>query len=163
MDWRERQAKIESYGKACDLLVASLEKYPRQMWQFKPGDGGWSVHEIVVHIADSEANSYIRCRRFIAEPGSSLMAYDENRWARELDYHTQSTEEAIELFRWLRKRSYELIKTLPEQVWSHQAYHPESGNMTMDDWLDTYERHIPEHVAQMDAVYASWQRRQRAG
>ncbi|MCI0441084.1 MAG: DinB family protein [Chloroflexi bacterium] len=163
MNGRERQMKIESYGKAGDLLAASLGKYPREMWQFKPEDGGWSVHEIVVHITDSEANSYVRCRRFIAEPGSSLMAYDENLWARELDYHAQSTDDAIELFRWLRKRSYELIRSLPEQVWSHQVHHPESGNMTMDDWLDTYEHHIPEHVAQMDTAYASWQRRQKAG
>ena len=46
---------------------------------------------IVVHITDSEANSYIRCRRFMAEP-AKLMAYDEKAWATSLHYHDQVTE-----------------------------------------------------------------------
>ncbi len=113
--------------------------------------------------ADSEANSYIRCRRFLAEPGESLMAYDENGWARELNYHEQSTKDSLELFRWLRKRTYDLIKSVPEDVWTRQCFHPESGMMTMEDWLDTYERHIPQHIEQMQAVYEAWQKQERAG
>jgi hypothetical protein len=127
------------------------------MWKFRPEPEQWTIHEIVIHIVDSEANSYIRCRRLIAEPGKDLMAYDENRWAQELEYHEQDTDEALSLFRWLRKRSYELIKQLPEHVWTHQSFHPELGVTTMEDWLETYERHIPEHVDQMDAVFRRWQ------
>jgi len=60
------------------------------MWQYKPGPDRWSIHEIIVHLADSEANSYIRCRRFIAERGSRVMGYDENRWGNSLNYHGRS-------------------------------------------------------------------------
>jgi hypothetical protein len=126
------------------------------MWTFKPSPEWWSIHEIVVHIADSEANSYVRCRRFVAEPGESVMAYDENRWAEALRYHDQDPDEAVELFKWLRLRSYRLIKALPESTWSHTVYHPENGTMTLDDWLDVYERHVREHVAQMQSVHAVW-------
>jgi hypothetical protein len=28
----------------------------------------------------------------------------------------------------------------------------------MDGWLDIYERHIPEHIEQMQAVYEDWKR-----
>ena len=76
----QRQAKIDSYGKAYNLLIESLERFSREMWQYRPAEDQWSIHEIVVHIADSEANSYVRCRRFLAEPGETLMAYDEMRW-----------------------------------------------------------------------------------
>jgi hypothetical protein len=150
--------KIESYGSAHAQLVKALEQLPKEMWQFKPSPDGWSVHEIVVHVADSEVNSYIRCRRLIAEPGKSVMAYDESAWARSLGYHEQSVEDALELFKWLRLKSYRLIKTLPDSVWSHTIYHPENGTMTMDDWLEVYERHIPEHVQQMQASYEAWKR-----
>lgn len=153
----ERIKKIESYGQAHQTLVTALERFPKELWHFKPDEEQWSIHEIIIHITDSEANSYIRCRRFVAEPGSTLMAYDENVWARELKYDEQSTEDAVELFRWLRKKSYFLVKDLPERVWRHQAYHPESGMMTMDDWLDTYERHVPEHIQQMEGVFERWQ------
>jgi hypothetical protein len=149
-------AKIESYGKAYGVLIEALAKFPRGIWQYRPASDQWSIHEIVVHIADSEANSYIRCRRFLAEPGQPLMAYDEKRWARELNYHAQDPDDALELFRWLRKRSYDLIIAAPDEVWDRQCFHPENGMMTMDDWLDTYARHIPEHVAQMEQVYESW-------
>jgi hypothetical protein len=81
------------------------------------------------------------------------------QWAKALRYHEQSTDDALELFKWLRLTSYRLIRSLPESVWSNTIEHPENGTMTMDDWLDVYERHIPEHIAQMKANYADWKAR----
>ena len=156
MNSEQRSSKIESYGNAYTQLVAALELFPREMWQFRDEHGCWSIHEHLVHIADSEANSYIRCRRLIAEHGESLMAYDENRWAESLNYHQQSTGDALELFKWLRHRSYTLIESLPEDVWSNTVYHPENGNMTRDDWLDVYERHVREHIEYMQQNLVAW-------
>jgi len=150
----ERQKKIESYGQAFDLLEAALNRFPIESWHYRPATDRWTIHEIIIHITDSEANSYIRCRRFIFEPGEALMAYDENQWAKVLDYAGQSMDVSLELFRWLRQASYELIQNIPEEVWRHEAYHPENGTMTMDDWLDTYESHVRNHIAQMEENYA---------
>jgi hypothetical protein len=152
----ERGRKVESYGNAYAELAEALQQFPPEMWHYRDEHGCWSIHEHILHIADSEANSYIRCRRLIAEPGETLMAYDENRWAVELDYHQRDTEDAIQLFHCLRQQNYALIKSLPESVWSNTAYHPENGNMTLDDWLDVYERHITEHVGYMQENYAAW-------
>ena len=156
MESQERARKIESYGRAYDLLVDSLEHFPKEMWQFRDEHGCWSIHEHIVHIADSEANSYVRCRRLIAESGKPLMAYDENQWAESLDYHEQSTEEALALFKWLRRKSHTLIEDLPDDVWSNTAYHPENGDMTLDDWLDVYEAHVSEHLEYMRENYEAW-------
>lgn len=155
-----RALKIESYGNAYTVLTEALEQFPKEMWHFKLSPDDWSIQELVVHITDSEANSFARCRRFIAEPGSDVIAYDETQWARALHYHSQSAEVALELFKWLRLASYNLIKDLPEGVWANTVYHPENGIMTMDDWLDVYERHIPEHVAQMRLNYEAWKEQQ---
>ena len=86
---QERDLLIESYGKAYDSLIEALKEFPKEMWQWKPTPEKWSIHEIIIHIADSEANSFIRCRRFIAEPGSGVYGYDENKWAERLDYHSR--------------------------------------------------------------------------
>lgn len=153
----ERQRKIEAYGQAHQVLSNALAQFPRAMWQYRPAPDRWTIHEIVVHITDSEANSYSRGRRFIAEPGTQIAAYDEMRWAAALRYHDQSIDAALELFKWLRGNTYELIKSLPVEVWSNTLHHSEIGLMTMDDWLGTYERHIPDHIAQMQAVYEAWQ------
>jgi hypothetical protein len=156
MTSEERNKKIESYGTAYQRLVAALERFPREMWQFRPAPDRWTIHEIIIHIADSEANSYIRCRRFLAEPGSTVLGYDEVKWAQALHYHDQSTADALELFKWLRFTSYSLVKDLPESAWSNTVYHSENGEMTMDDWLDTYDRHVPDHISQMQNTFEDW-------
>jgi hypothetical protein len=152
----ERAKTMEAYGAAYDLLTAAIKQFPREMWQYRPAPDRWTIHEIFVHITDSEANSYIRCRRLLAEPGSAVLGYDEARWAHELHYHDQNVEDALELFKWLRRTSYLLIKDAPEAVWTHTIVHSESGVMTADEWLDTYERHVRDHVAQMQGVYEAW-------
>ena len=153
----ERAEKLARYADAHRVLTEVLTRFPKEMWHFKPSESDWSIHEIVVHITDSEANSYIRARRFIAEPGRTLMDYDENAWAGALDYHSLDTDAAVELFRWLRGSTFTLIRDLPEETWSHTAYHPENGEMTLDDWLDTYAGHVTEHIEQMEGVYEAWQ------
>ncbi len=154
----ERKHHLETYRGAYAALVAAIEEFPREMWQFRPAAGRWTIHEVIVHITDSEANSYIRCRRLVAEPGSTVLGYDENQWAGALDYHRQDPMDALELFKWLRQKSYTLVKDLPETYWSHSVNHSESGPMSMDDWLDTYARHVSDHIAQMQENYTDWQR-----
>ena len=158
MTTQERIRLIESYGKAHEILLEALEKYPREMWQWKPGPEKWSIHEIIIHIADSEANSFVRCRRFIAEPGSGVYGYDENKWAKALAYHQQSAEDSLVLFKALRGTTYGLIKTIPEEIW-HTATieHSDNGTMTFEKWLEVYEEHILVHIRQMDRNLAAWQ------
>lgn len=154
----ERKRKIESYGQAFDSLSRALEGFPKEMWKYKPLPDKWSIHEVIIHLADSEANSYIRCRRFVAEPGLTVMAYDQDLWANRLDYHKQDPELSLELFRLLRLTTYRFIRELPEQVWANVIDHPENGLMTMDDWLNIYEEHVRIHIAQMQRNYDAWRK-----
>ena len=156
MDPQTRQDRLQAYEQAFEQLVEGLKQFPREMWEFRDEHGCWSIHEHLVHIADSEANSYIRCRRLVAEPGQDLMAYDENRWGSELDYHSIGTEGAMELFRVLRRQTFELLKTLPEDAWSNTCFHPENGDMTLDDWLDVYASHVAEHLEYMGENHRAW-------
>lgn len=157
----EREQRIAVYGAAYETLLEALEKYPKEMWKYKPGPERWSIHEIILHIADSEANSYIRCRRFLAEPGETVMAYDEDQWAVSLDYQDQSAEDAVELFRLLRQMTHQLIRSLPASAWANTIYHPENGKMTLDDWLNVYTNHVSEHIRQMQATYEAWASEQK--
>ena len=152
----DRSEKIQSYGEASTALSTAVRKYPREMWQFRASPDSWTIHEIIIHIADSEVNSYVRCRRLIAEPGSQVLGYDEMRWSLDLHYHRQQPDDALELFRLLRMLSHRLIADLPDEIWTHTIHHSENGPMTMDDWLDIYERHVPDHIQQMEMVYEAW-------
>lgn len=162
MTTSERNQLIKSYGKAYPVLIESLKEFPKEMWQWKPAPEKWSIHEIIVHIADSEANSYVRCRRFIAEPGSGVYGYDENKWARNLNYHQQSIEDSLELFKWLRKMTCDLIKTVDEHTWQTATVdHSENGIMKFEEWLKIYEEHIPVHIRQMKRNYEAWKMQHR--
>jgi hypothetical protein len=156
MDNATRQQKIEQYGQAYTVLIEALHTCPTEMWTFKPSPEEWCIHELIVHLADSEVNAYVRCRRAIAEPGGSVMAYDQERWAEALHYTQQDGESALQLFRYLRALTYTLLKSLPESTWANTVVHPEVGVMTLDDWLDTYAAHAHNHVDQIKTVCAAW-------
>ena len=46
---------------------------------------GWTPRQVIHHVADSEAQSYARLRRLVAEPGTMIQGYDEARWAENKD------------------------------------------------------------------------------
>jgi DinB superfamily len=156
----ERARKVEAYGNAYAELVQGIADFPREMWNYSADFDPWTIQEVIVHIADSEANSFVRCRRFIAEPGLDVMPYNEEAWAKALNYGEQSADDALQLFKWLRGNTYKLIKTLPESTWANTVHHPENGTMTLDDWLDVYVAHVPDHLAQMRRIHEDWQKKQ---
>ena len=102
MNQQERHEKIELYGRGFDLLIETLKDIPREMWKFKPEPKEWSVHEILVHLADSESNAALRARKLIVEPGGTLMGYDQDQWTVALDYHDQDYDDALEIVRLVR-------------------------------------------------------------
>ncbi|HST04659.1 MAG TPA: DinB family protein [Chloroflexia bacterium] len=156
----ERARIIEIFGNAYAELVHGIAAFPREMWDYRADFDPWTIQEIIVHIADSESNSFVRCRRLIAEPGSAVMAYNEEVWAKELNYAKQDADDALQLFRWLRGNTYNLIKTLPASTWANTVQHSENGIMSMDDWLDIYTAHVSDHLAQMKRIHEDWLKKQ---
>ncbi len=161
MNQAERNEKIELYGKGFDLLLETLKDIPREMWKFKPAPKEWSVHEILVHLADSESNAALRARKLIVEPGGMLMGYDQDKWTVELDYHDQSYEDALEIVRLVRKTTYELLMKQPDAVFEHSVKHPEYDEpYTFEKWLNIYSQHIPGHIEQIKNNYRIWRDQQ---
>ncbi len=157
MNTEERREKIELYGLGFSLLKAALAEVPAEAMKFKPGPTDWSVHEVVIHIADSESNAALRARKLIVEPGGILMGYDQAQWADVLNYHDHNLEDALEVTRLARKTTYELIKRQPEEVFTHAIVHPEMNEpYTFDKWIDIYSRHIPGHIEQIQNNVKLW-------
>src|SRR5215207_280408 len=119
MNKQERESKIELYGNGHKILTETLKDIPREMWKFKPEPKEWSIHEVLIHLADSESNAALRARKLIVEPGGTLMGYDQDQWAVTLDYHDQSYEDALETLRLVRKTTYALLQKQPDEVFEH--------------------------------------------
>ena len=161
MDEQERTEKIELYGQGYDLLIEALRDIPPEIWKFKPAPGEWSVHEVLVHLADSESNAALRARKLIVEPGGTLMGYDQEKWTAELDYHDQSIEDALEIVRLVRRMTYQLLKKQQDHVFDHWVRHPEYEEpYTFENWLNIYAAHIPGHIDQIRTNYRIWRDQQ---
>lgn len=161
MNQEERNEKIELYGCGYDQLVEALKDIPKEIWTFHPAPGEWSVHEVLVHLADSESNAALRARKLIVEPGGTLMGYDQEKWATALDYHDQSYEDALEIVRLVRKSTYELLRKQPAEVFGHWVKHPEYEEpYTFENWLNIYSAHIPGHIDQIRNNYKIWRDQQ---
>ena len=112
----------------------------------------WSARQCIHHMADSEAQSYARLRRLIAEPeGSVIQGYDESAWANEakLGYVDAPVENSIAVFAAVRASSLDLIKRLEESDFEKFGNHTEAGKYTVARWIETYTKHPYDHGDQM--------------
>ena len=113
---------------------------------------GWSARQIIHHLADSEAQSYARLRRLVAEPeGSIIQGYDENLWAQstQLGYESAPVENSIAVFAAVRAGSLDVIKRLTEADLEKSGVHSESGHYTIAKWLTGYTNHPKDHGDQL--------------
>lgn len=161
MLFNSRQQTVELFGRGPALLADALRRCPKKMWLYRPAPDRWSIHEIILHLADSEADAYIRSRQFIVEPGSGGTEHDASNWATSLGYFHQSTRDALGLILRLRKMTYQVLRFVPDSVWSHTMRLPKEGLVTLEQWVDRQSTHIPHHIEQILQNLEDWSKTHR--
>ena len=157
----QRQQLIAQYAAGPARLKAALATVPPAAMQWRPKPGEWSAHEVVVHCADSETNSFVRVRFLAAEKEPVLQGYDQDHWAKTFDYHTLPVETALAVVTGVRDSTTALIRRLPESAWTNVGRHTESGRYTAEDWLKIYADHLEGHARQIEGNVAAWRSTQR--
>ena len=115
-------------------------------------ENGWSARQVIHHMADSEAQSYARLRRLVAEPdGSVIQGYDEGAWAEceKLGYKDAPVENSIAVFAAVRAGSLDVIKRLEESDFAKFGEHSERGKFTVETWVTIYTKHPHDHGDQL--------------
>ena len=153
----EREDRIRRYEQGPARLRAALAKVPPEAMKWRPGPGKWSVHEVVCHCGDSEANGALRIRYLFAEQDPLIVGYDQARWAEVFDYHDAPIEPALATVEAVRANTAALLKRLPEKAWSAAGRHTELGSYTAEDWLGIYAEHLEKHSGQIERNLAAWQ------
>jgi len=157
MTSEEIKQKIERYGAGYAMLKETLADIPRKSWKFKPSPAEWSIHEIILHLGDSETNAALRARLLAVEPGRLVMAYDQDKWALGLNYHDQDVDDALKLVKFTRRTTFNWLKNLTVDVFEHSIVHPEFDKpYTFRMWLSIYPEHIPGHIQQIKNNYQLW-------
>ena len=155
-DAATREAHLLRYRQGPALLRRAWEEVPPEARAWRPGEGKWSAHEVVVHCADSETYAAIRIRLLLAEPEPLIVGYDENVWARRFDYHASDPELALRLIEAVRVHTLATLLPLPEEAWGRMGRHTQSGLYGTDDWLRSYAAHLEVHAAQIRRNLDAW-------
>lgn len=132
-----------------DLDAARLDTHYRE--------GGWTVRQVVHHLADSHVHGYVRFSLAVAEEGRTVGLYDQDAWAAQPFPRTGPLEPSLTLLDGLHARWVATVRGLGSEARGRTVEHPESGTMTVDDLLNLYAWHSRHHVAHITSL------RQRKG
>ncbi len=144
--------------------IATLAELPEQLRNAVDGlsfaqlstpyrEGGWTLRQVVHHVADSHMNALIRVKLALTEDWPTIKPYDEKAWASLHDV-AAPVEWSLELIESLHARWVMLLQSLTEEQW-HRGYdHPEAGKMTVEAATLLYAWHSRHHVAHITHLRA---------
>jgi hypothetical protein len=113
---------------------------------------GWTVCQVVHHVADSHLNSYIRFRLGLTEDRPLIRTYDQDRWANLPDATTVRIDTSLLLLEALHIRWVELLDSFTDADFARRLQHPEWGEISLDTNLQIYAWHGLHHVAQIKSL-----------
>jgi hypothetical protein len=112
--------------------------------------GKWSPREILCHLADVELADAFRLRQALAEDHHVIQPYDQERWARQ--YPAYDGTEALSVFTAVRRWNLALVGSVVPAALARPVSHPERGEMTFQELIETMAGHDLNHVRQLEAI-----------
>jgi uncharacterized damage-inducible protein DinB len=110
-------------------------------------EGGWTVRQVVHHVADSHMNAYVRWRLALTEDEPTIKPYEETAWANLEDAAHAPVEVSFRLLEPLHERWVSLLHSVKDHEFARTFRHPEQGVRTLDWMLFLYAWHGNHHTA----------------
>jgi hypothetical protein len=121
-------------------------------WNTPYRPGGWTIRQLMHHIADSHMNALIRFKWALSEDNPLIKAYDEQAWSELVDYEADP-EISLQLIEAIHRRWEFLLQNLSEQDWKKTLVHPEKGQKyDLKLLLAHYDWHSKHHLAHFRQV-----------
>ena len=138
---------IDEYETSPARLRAATAGLTDAELKARPGPGKWSILEVVVHIADSDAISIDRMKRMLATDNPPLLYADETAYVEKLFTHDQTLEDALLLLEIGRRQFARVLRKLPPEAFARTGEHNLRGTKTVGGFVKGYIDHIGEHLA----------------
>jgi uncharacterized damage-inducible protein DinB len=148
----ERAQRIDAIAAApAQLRLAVAGLTPQQIdTPYRPG--GWTVRQVVHHVADSHINAYTRFRLGFTEENPTIKPYDEKAWAQLPDVRHLPIDVSLRLLDNLHERLVHLLQAVQPSMFTRSIVHPENGPMTLDALLSLYAWHGRHHTAHITGL-----------
>ncbi|MBX3464512.1 MAG: putative metal-dependent hydrolase [Planctomycetes bacterium] len=151
LDGAKRAAAIAAIAALPNDLYDAVRGLDAAQLDTRYRSGGWTVRQVVHHLADSHVNAYVRCKLTLTELEPPVRAYDENEWARLADANGPIGPSLL-LVQALHDRWVHCLRSLPVAAFARTCLHSERGRMTLDDLVALYAWHGSHHVAHITAL-----------
>lgn len=113
---------------------------------------GWSVRQVVHHVADASINLYTRLKLGLTETDPTIKPFDEVGWANLTDSTVLSPDVSISLLKSLHQRAAFLFRSLKPEDLNRLIIHPEAGPMSLAKILAIYAWHGKHHTAHITSL-----------
>jgi len=134
-------------------LELSVQNLDAHQLQTPYREGGWTVQQLVHHVADSHMNAYIRFKLGLTENNPPIKPYEEKEWAKLADVEALPINVSLTLLHALHKRWVAAIKDISEEQWQRTLFHPEhKKEMSLWYLLGMYAWHGKHHVKHITAL-----------
>ena len=146
------RSQIDEFERGTEKITAAIAGLSREeMNWLPPADAGaevgrWSIHQIVIHLMDSDVIAVHRMKRVISEDTPLLIAYDENGFIRSLFYDEQSAETAVRIMDLNRREFARVLRRLPDAAFERAGVHNQAGKVTLGQMVGSYVRHVDGHL-----------------
>ncbi len=148
----ERAAALRTLHQLPQKLRSVVEDLSGDQLGTSYREGGWTVRQLVHHLADSHLNAYARMRLALTEDWPTVKPYNEALWAELPDARQAPVVLSLELLGSLHARWVTLLTSLSEPEWKRGYMHPESGRQSLDQVLATYDWHSRHHLAHITGL-----------
>ena len=136
-----------------NALESAVSNLDEQQLHTPYREGGWTVHQVVHHVADSHMNGYIRFKLGLTEDNPSIKPYIESLWSELADVKHLPVNISITLLYALHNRWHEFLKSLTLKDFERTIFHPEhQQQMTLWYLLGSYAWHGRHHVAHITSL-----------
>jgi DinB superfamily len=149
---QDRTRLIESMSAAPERFRAAVAGLNDSQLDTPYREGGWTVRQLIHHLADSHMNSYVRFRLTATENEPTIKPYDEKLWADLPDARTSPIDPSLQMLDGIHRRWVLLMKSFGPDDFARGMVHPEHGRMTLDDALGLYEWHGRHHAAHITSL-----------
>ena len=113
-------------------------------------EGGWTINQVVHHVADSHMNAYIRFKLALTEDRPAIKTYDEKLWAELPDVNDVPLNVSVTLIHALHRRWVSVLVQMKEEDWKREFYHPGSHSyVSLWQMINTYAWHGKHHAEQI--------------
>jgi DinB superfamily len=114
----------------------------------------WSIAQILAHLSDAEIVGAYRFRMILGAPGTAIQAFDQDAWAREMDYATRDAAASLALFSAVRASLLQLVRGLSDEKLDRFGIHAERGKESVRHLIALYAGHDLNHLAQIERLVA---------